>query len=171
VVHSRPTTGTLGRRRNLRRVSWLPTVTVESEEQRKIDIRNLLEDGRRAIEYQRRRTLRRPEYRAQPEISLRGQVRKLEEDEREKMKLEQERSLGSSHVVVGGGAVRHLDHLRQGESDQLLCERPSGSSHVEDRGGTARELEHLEDLVEAVDQGRGLWQLVDSRPCLEVECQ
>jgi hypothetical protein len=105
------------------------------------------------------------------ETPLADQLRNWEDDEQKKMRIERERFVGSSHVDVGGGAVRHLDHLERRHLNQLMCERPSGSSHVEDGGGAAQRLDHLRDLVELWDQGRGSWQMVESRPFLGVDYQ
>jgi hypothetical protein len=95
------------------------------------------------------------------ETPLREQVRRWKEDEREKMKQEQERS---KPMVDEDGSGRHLDHLREGELNPLMGERPSGLSHVVVEGGAAQELERW-DLS---TQDRGSWKLVESRPCLEV---
>jgi hypothetical protein len=70
------------------------------------------------------------------EVRLGDRIRECKSDELERMESKPEKSLGSSHVEVGGGAVRHLDHLERRRSDQLPCERPLGSPHVE-VGGSA----------------------------------
>jgi hypothetical protein len=79
--------------------------------------------------------------------SVSEQVRIWEDDEREKMRLDHERSLGSSHLVVGGGDGRHLDHFKQGDLEKSEREEPSGSRHVEDGGGDSERLDQeLESL-------------------------
>jgi hypothetical protein len=58
------------------------------------------------------------------------------------MNREHERSLGSSHIEVGSGAVQYLSQ-EQERLDKLESARPSGSSHVEDGGWAAQRLEQL----------------------------
>jgi hypothetical protein len=73
-------------------------------------------------------------------------IRRWEDDEREKMRLARKGSLELIQIVAVDGEVRHLDHLRQGDLDQLMCERPSGSSHVGDGGGDAHELTQVDQV-------------------------
>jgi hypothetical protein len=72
--------------------------------------------------------------------SLADQVRMWKDNVRERMRLEHERSLGSSRIKDGGGAAQGLEHLRM-------------------------------ELMGMDDQGRGSWQLVESRSSSGVEGQ
>jgi hypothetical protein len=78
------------------------------------------------------------------EIKVGDQIRIWEEDALEKMMKLHGRSFGSRHVEVGGGEVRHLDHLRPGDVKQSERERSFGLNHVEDGGGAAQRLDHAD---------------------------
>jgi hypothetical protein len=76
-------------------------------------------------------------------LILADMMRFLEQDELRKIKEEHEyaRSLGSSHVDVGGGDVQ-LYMTRTWEAlRQLMRERPAGPRHVDVGGGAAHELD------------------------------
>jgi hypothetical protein len=64
-----------------------------------------------------------------------------EQDERERMELEHERSLGSSHIEDRGGAVRQME-MNDQEELETECERPSWSSHIVVGGGVVLNLDH-----------------------------